>query len=88
MPSPASANGWSCGSILPTAGNAWHLAVFASGAKGELVPIEHAIVDAGSGRARLEDETARLERMLPALAATRRHPARPGDPRARTKRGS
>ena len=52
----------------PDSGNAWHLAVFASGPKGELVPIEHAIVDAGSGRARLEDETARLERMLPELA--------------------
>ena len=52
----------------PDAGNAWHLAVFASGPKGELTPIEHAIVNAGSGRARLEDETARLERMLPALA--------------------
>jgi hypothetical protein len=52
----------------PDAGNAWHLAVFASGPKGELTPIEHAIVNAGSARARLEDETARLERMLPALA--------------------
>jgi len=29
--------------------------------------IDHAIVNAGQGRARLEDETARLERMLPAL---------------------
>jgi superfamily II DNA or RNA helicase len=52
----------------PDAGDAWHLAVFASGPKGELTPIEHAIVNAGSSRARLEDETARLERMLPALA--------------------
>jgi superfamily II DNA or RNA helicase len=52
----------------PDAGDAWHLAVFASGPKGELTPIEHAIVNAGSARARLEDETARLERMLPALA--------------------
>ena len=52
----------------PDAGDAWNLAVFASGPKTELTPIEHAIVNAGSARARLEDETARLERMLPALA--------------------
>jgi hypothetical protein len=52
----------------PDSGNAWHLAVFLPGPKGELTGIEHAIVNAGSGRARLEDETARLERMLPALA--------------------
>ena len=36
----------------PDAGDAWHLAVFASGPKGELAPIEHAIVNAGSARAR------------------------------------
>ncbi len=52
----------------PDAGNAWHLAVFATGPKGELVSIEHAIVEAGSARPRVEDEIARLERMLPALA--------------------
>ena len=32
----------------PDDGDAWHLAVFASGPKGELMPIEHAIVNAGS----------------------------------------
>ncbi len=58
----------------PDDGNAWRLAVFAAGSKGELVPIEHAIVNAGSSKARLEDEIARLERMVPALA-------RPGEMR-------
>ncbi|MEX1009606.1 MAG: SNF2 helicase-associated domain-containing protein, partial [Acidimicrobiia bacterium] len=51
----------------PERGDVWHLGVFASGAKGELVPIEHAIVNAGSDRRDLEDEMARLERMLPTL---------------------
>ena len=41
--------------------------MFASGAKDALVPIERAIVNAGSGRADLEDQLARLERMLPVL---------------------
>ena len=31
------------------------------------LPIEQAIVNAGAGRPHLEDELARLERMLPAL---------------------
>lgn len=51
----------------PERGDAWELGVFASGAKGTLVPIEHAIVNAGSDRRDLEDEMARLERMLPTL---------------------
>ena len=41
--------------------------MFATGAKDTLVPIERAIVNAGSGRADLEDQLARLERMLPVL---------------------
>ena len=51
----------------PDDSNAWHLAVFATGARGEPLPIEQAIVNAGSGRPHLEDEITRLERMLPAL---------------------
>ena len=52
----------------PDDSNAWHLAVFATGTKGELLPIEQAIVNAGAGRPHLEDEITRLERMLPALS--------------------
>jgi superfamily II DNA or RNA helicase len=52
----------------PDDSNVWHLAVFASGTKGELLPIEQAIVNAGAGRPHLEDEITRLERMLPALS--------------------
>jgi superfamily II DNA or RNA helicase len=51
----------------PDDANAWHLAVFAAGPKNEPLPIEQAIVNAGAGRPHLEDETARLERMFPAL---------------------
>ena len=51
----------------PDHGDAWQLEVFAPGARGTLLPIEHAIVNAGSGRADLEDQLARLERMLPVL---------------------
>ena len=39
-----------------------------------------AIVNAGSNQADLEDEIARLERMLPALLRPGRHAPRPGDP--------
>ena len=52
----------------PDDSNAWHLAVFASGPRGEPLPIEQAIVNAGAGRPHLEDEITRLERMLPALS--------------------
>ncbi len=51
----------------PDDANVWHLAVFATGTRRELLPIEQAIVNAGSGRPHLEDELTRLERMLPAL---------------------
>ena len=51
----------------PDRGDAWELAVFAPGPKGALTPIEHAIVNSGSDRRMLDDEMARLERMLPAL---------------------
>jgi superfamily II DNA or RNA helicase len=51
----------------PDRSDAWHLAVFASGPDGGLVPIERAIVNAGADQSDYEDETARLERMLPAL---------------------
>ncbi len=51
----------------PDQGDAWDLAVFAPGPGSNLVPIEHAIVNAGAGRRDLEREMARLERMVPAL---------------------
>jgi superfamily II DNA or RNA helicase len=51
----------------PDRGNGWLLAVLAAGVEGSLVPLEQAIADAGSDRADLEHEIARLERMLPAL---------------------
>ena len=51
----------------PDSSDAWHLAVFAAGPDGGLVPIERAIVNAGSDQSDYEDETSRLERMLPAL---------------------
>jgi len=51
----------------PDDSNVWHLAVFATGNRGEPLPIEQAIVNAGAGRPHLEDELTRLERMLPAL---------------------
>ena len=51
----------------PDDAKAWHLAVFATGARREQLPIEQAIVNAGAVRPHLEDELTRLERMLPAL---------------------
>ena len=51
----------------PDDGDAWRLAVLAAGRDVELVPIEQAIVDAGPERRDIEDEIARLERLLPAL---------------------
>ncbi|MFN8028421.1 MAG: DEAD/DEAH box helicase [Acidimicrobiia bacterium] len=60
----------------PDRGDAWELEVFAAGAKGSLVPVERAIVDAGSGGGVLEDQLARVERILPALL-------RPGSNRGR-----
>ncbi len=50
----------------PDESDAWHLAVYAKGA-GAPTPIEQAIVMATSDRAYLEDELARLERMVPPL---------------------
>jgi superfamily II DNA or RNA helicase len=51
----------------PDDGDAWNLAVLASGPEGSLVPIEQAIVNGGSDRSDLEDELVRVERMLPPL---------------------
>ena len=51
----------------PDRSDAWQLEVFAPGPDGSLLPIEHAIVNGGSGRSALEGQLARLERMLPAL---------------------
>ena len=51
----------------PDKGSAWNLAVLAPGPKGGLIPIEQAIVNGGSAQGDVEDEMARLERMLPAL---------------------
>ena len=51
----------------PDDGGAWHLAVFAVDSGGRPLSIERAIVMAESDRPRLEDEMARLERMLPVL---------------------
>jgi superfamily II DNA or RNA helicase len=64
----------------PDAGDAWDLAVFAPATKAgsdgaQLVPIEHAIAAATTHKRDLEDQLARLERMLPVLlraGATRR----------------
>jgi superfamily II DNA or RNA helicase len=51
----------------PDAGDAWQLAVLATGHGGALVPLEQAIADGGSDRADIENEIVRLERMVPAL---------------------
>ena len=51
----------------PDDGGAWHLAVLAAASRGGPLSIERAIVMAESDRPRLEDEMARLERMLPVL---------------------
>jgi len=51
----------------PDESDAWRLEVLANGRNGELAPIEQAIVDGGNERRDLEDEMARLERLLPPL---------------------
>jgi len=51
----------------PDESDAWRLEVLAIGRGAQLIPIEQAIVDAGADRRDLEDEVARLERLLPAL---------------------
>src|SRR5205085_4548393 len=51
----------------PDRGDAWDLAVFVPGPRAAPVPVEQAIVAAGSDRRVLEEELARLERMLPSL---------------------
>jgi superfamily II DNA or RNA helicase len=60
----------------PDRGDAWELEVFAPASKGSLVPIERAIVDAGSGGAVLDEQVTRVERIVPALL-------RPGSNRGR-----
>jgi hypothetical protein len=49
----------------PDSSNAWRLEVFATDSRGRPLAIEQAIVMAGADRRNLEDEMARLERMLP-----------------------
>ncbi|MDQ1479406.1 MAG: hypothetical protein QOI44_267, partial [Actinomycetota bacterium] len=51
----------------PDEGGAWHLSVLAADSNGKPNSIERAIVMADSERHFLEDEMARLERMLPVL---------------------
>ena len=51
----------------PDARDTWHLSVFATESRRTPIEIERAIVMAGSNRAHLESELARLERMVPAL---------------------
>ncbi len=51
----------------PDSGDAWHLAVFASGKGEQLVPVEVALVNAGNQRRELEGNLVRLERLYPPL---------------------
>ena len=51
----------------PDSGDAWYLAVFASGKGQQLIPIEVALVNAGNQRRELEGNLLRLERLFPAL---------------------
>ncbi|MBI2706079.1 MAG: hypothetical protein HYX32_12430 [Actinobacteria bacterium] len=51
----------------PDEDGAWHLSVLAAGESHKLVSFDLAAVNAGSKRRELEDELARLERLLPAL---------------------
>jgi hypothetical protein len=51
----------------PDSGDAWHLAVFASGKGQMLTPVEVALVNAGNQRRELEGNLVRLERLFPAL---------------------
>jgi hypothetical protein len=51
----------------PDSGDAWYLAVLANGAEGNLVSVEEAIALASSKKRHIDDQMARLERLLPAL---------------------
>jgi superfamily II DNA or RNA helicase len=51
----------------PDSGGAWMLSVLAADTEGKLVPVEVATVNAGQQRGQLEDEYARLERLLEVL---------------------
>ncbi len=51
----------------PDRSDAWQLEIFAPSPDGSLTPIERAIVNGGSGRAALESQLTRIERMVPAL---------------------
>ncbi len=51
----------------PDQGDAWYLAVLAHGADGNLVSVEEAIALASSKKRHIEEQMARLERLLPAL---------------------
>jgi superfamily II DNA or RNA helicase len=57
----------------PDASGGWLVQVFAQSKRGQLTPIEQAIVMGGSERTHLEDEIVRLERMIPALARPGSH---------------
>lgn len=50
----------------PDSGDAWYLSVLGPGADGTLLPVEVALADSSSTKP-IEDELARLERLLPAL---------------------
>ena len=57
----------------PDDGDAWHLSVLGPGARASSsCPVEVALVNAGHQRRELEDQLARLERLLPGAAAARR----------------
>jgi hypothetical protein len=51
----------------PDEGGAWHLVVLAPGPDNAPIALEQAIAAGGSERQHIEEELARLERMLPAL---------------------
>jgi superfamily II DNA or RNA helicase len=51
----------------PDSGGAWMVSVLAADTEGKIVSVEVATVNAGQQRGQLEDEYARLERLLPVL---------------------
>ena len=64
----------------PDDANVWHLAVFATGTRGEPLPIEQAIVNAGAGRPHLEDELDAPRTHAPRVVAPGWDAARRGHP--------
>jgi superfamily II DNA or RNA helicase len=51
----------------PDEGNAWHLQILAPGRNGRLTSVDVAAVELGSRRRTIDDQVARLERLLPVL---------------------